>query len=345
MPSPNPFYETAKDELRRHPHTWLVTGAAGFIGSHLVEALLRLDQCVIGLDNLSSGKPENLDAVRSTLKPIVWSRFQFIQGDIRDAAVCQEACQGVELVLHHAAFCSVPASIENPAETHATNVTGFVNLLEAARHAGVLRLVYASSSAVYGDSPDLPHVEERLGNPLSPYALSKYVDELHARLFARTYGFSSVGLRYFNVFGPRQDPNSAYAAVIPRWIQAARDNEDVIVYGDGETTRDFCFVENVVQANILAATIQDADAANQVYNIGSGQPTSLNALWQMISALLEGAPRKPSYLDFRPGDVRHSHADIAKATRLLRFQPLVPLSAGLERALAWYRQAANAISA
>ena len=345
MPLANPFYETAKDHLRRHPHTWLVTGAAGFIGSHLVEALLRLDQRVIGLDNLSSGKQENLNAIRAALKPIVWSRFQFIQGDIRDPAVCQDACRGVELVLHHAAFCSVPASLEHPTETHAVNVTGFLNLLEAARHAGVSQVVYASSSAVYGDSPDVPHVEERVGNPLSPYALSKYEDELHARLFARAYCFSSVGLRYFNVFGPRQDPNGPYAAVIARWIRAALGNEDVIIYGDGETTRDFCFVEHVVQANILAATTQDGEAANQVYNIGSGQPTSLNALWQMLSASLNSAGRKPAHLDFRPGDVRHSHADIAKAARLLRYQPVVPLAEGLERTLTCYRETAKLISA
>ncbi len=339
----NPYFETLKEQLHRAPQTWLVTGAAGFIGSHLVDALLRLDQRVIGLDNLSSGSDANLNDVRQALKPIVWSRFQFLQADIRDRDACRKACRDVEVVLHQAALCSVPASIEDPAGTHEVNVTGFLNVLEAARQAEVPRFVYASSCAVYGDSTNLPHVEDHIGEALSPYALSKYMNELYAGIFARAYGFSSVGLRYFNVFGPRQDPGGAYAAVIPRWITALLENGRPTIYGDGETTRDFCFVGNVVQANLLAAATQDPEAINQVYNIALNDRTSLNTLYSLVRDRLSVrdpalAKVQPDYQPPRAGDIRHSGGDISKASRWLHFQPAVGMQEGLAQTISWYEQ-------
>lgn len=328
----------AKLALQREPKTWLVTGAAGFIGSHLVEALLNLDQRVIGLDNLSSGKLRNFEEIRNSLKPADWSRFTFLEADVRDLKACQSACKEVDFVLHHAAFCSVPASVAEPLLTHEVNVTGFVNLLSAARATGVHRFVYASSSAVYGDHLEVPGVEEHIGNPLSPYGLSKRINELYADTFARNYRFPAAGLRYYNVFGPRQDPNGAYAAVVPRWIFALLNGETPTIYGDGETTRDFCFVHNVVQANILAALAPVADPQNQIYNIGSGESTSLTTLYRRIEEKLGKSGVKPSRQDPRPGDIRHSCADISKARQTLGFEPAIGLSEGLDQTIAWFRR-------
>lgn len=334
---------TLAEELRRRPRTWLVTGAAGFIGSHLLEALLRLEQRVVGLDNFATGKRANLEQVRARLSPEQWARFNFIEGDLCDLGACRRACAGVELVLHQAALGSVPRSIESPLETHAANVTGFIHMLVAARDAGVRRFVYASSSAVYGDSPELPKTEERIGRPLSPYAASKRINEIYAETFARVYGLETIALRYFNVFGPRQDPHGPYAAVIPQWIAALLQRRPVFIYGDGETSRDFCPVENVIQANLLAATTPRAEALNQSFNIALGRRTTLNDLFALIQTALRrrnpALPEtQPVYRDFRPGDVRHSLADISKARRLLGYEPSCDVAEGLERALDWYQQ-------
>lgn len=334
-------YEALRARLTGGPHTWLVTGAAGFIGSHLVEALLELEQKVIGLDNFATGQRRNLQQVRAAVGDIRWRRFRLIEGDIRVLDTCREACRAVDYVLHEAALGSVPRSMADPLTTHECNVTGFLNVLLAAREAGVARLVYAGSSAVYGDHPGLQKVESELGRPLSPYAASKYVDELYAEIFARCYGFPAIGLRYFNVFGPRQDPNGPYAAVIPLWIAAMIRNDPVCINGDGETARDFCYVDNVVQANLLAATVEDPAAINQVYNIAVSGKTTLNELFEIIRSLLEPRyPRvrnvKPAYRSFRPGDVRLSQADIGKARRLLGYQPLWRVREGLARTIDWY---------
>jgi UDP-N-acetylglucosamine 4-epimerase len=330
-------------EIRRAPRTWLVTGVAGFIGSNLLETLLRLEQRVVGLDNFATGKRPNLDQVRALVSPEQWSQFTFIEGDIVDVQVCRRACTGVDVVLHQAALGSVPRSLENPLATHAANVTGFLNMLVAARDAAVARFVYASSSAVYGDAPELPKTEARIGRPLSPYAASKWINEIYADTFARVYGLQTVGLRYFNVFGPRQDPEGPYAAVIPQWIAALLRRQPVFINGDGETSRDFCHVENVVQANLLAATTPNTAALNQVFNIALGRRTTLNELFALIqNGLRRRDPAlpetQPVYRDFRPGDVRHSLADITKARRLLGYEPTCNVEEGLERALDWYRQ-------
>lgn len=338
-------YEELQRTLRTAPRTWLVTGVAGFIGSNLLEALLRLDQRVVGVDNFDTGKRSNLEQVRALVSPTQWAQFRLIEGDIADLAVCQAACAGVELVLHQAALGSVPRSLAEPLASHRANLTGFLNLLDTARHAGVRRFVYASSSAVYGDEPRLPKVEERIGRPLSPYAAMKFMDEVYADTWARAYGIECVGLRYFNVFGPRQDPDGAYAAVIPRWIAAMLRGEPVRINGDGETSRDFCYVANVVQANLLAATTSNPAAVNQVYNVAVGERTTLNQLFQLLQAGLRRRDpslqvQKPLYQDFRPGDVRHSHADIGKAARLLGYAPTHRIADGLEEAFDWYcRQA------
>jgi len=323
------------------PRTWLVTGVAGFIGSNLLEALLKLEQRVVGLDNFSTGHRDNLEQVRVAVGARAWKRFRLIEGDIRSLRTCQRACKGVDRVLHQAALGSVPRSIEDPIATHENNVTGFLNMLVAARDANVARLVYAASSAAYGDHAALPRVEAHVGKPLSPYGASKYMDELYAEAFARCYGASSIGLRYFNVFGPRQDPNGAYAAVIPRWIAAMLRRETVYIYGDGETSRDFCYIDNVVQANLLAATTGEPGAANEVYNVAVGAQTSLNELLAILQKLC--AARVPGHvaapaihLDFRPGDVRFSRADISKAQRLLGYEPTCQVRDGLERAFDWY---------
>ena len=330
-------------DLRSSPKTWLITGVAGFIGSNLLEALLKLEQRVVGLDNFSTGKRKNLEEVQVSVPPGQWERFRFLEGDVADASACERACSGVDFVLHQAALGSVPASIADPAKCHRSNVTGFLNMLSAARAASVAGFIYASSSAVYGDEPTLPKVEGKIGQPLSPYAASKWMDEIYAEVFARAYEFPSIGLRYFNVFGPRQDPEGAYAAVIPKWISAMLRRQPVQINGDGETSRDFCFIDNVVQANILAATANNPDAINQVYNIAAGQRTTLNQLFDYLQPGLrkrEGSlpETKPVHAEFRPGDVRHSLADIGKAQRLLGYAPEYSTQQGLELAMDWYRK-------
>ena len=319
--------------------TWLVTGVAGFIGANLLERLLGLGQAVVGLDNFETGFPRNLDSVRSAVGEEAWSRFRFIEGDIRSMNDCQTAVEGVQIVLHQAALGSVPRSIKDPVTTNASNISGFLNMLVAARDAHVSRFVYAASSSTYGDHPDLPKIEDRIGKPLSPYAVTKFVNELYADVFARTYGMECIGLRYFNVFGPRQDPDGAYAAVIPRWIAAMIRGDEVTINGDGETSRDFCFVDNAVQANLRAGTA-GVGAVNQVYNVAVGGRTTLNELFRLLrSVLAENGvtyTREPRYLDFRSGDVRHSQADIRKVSSLLRYQPTHEVEAGLRAAMPWY---------
>ena len=322
--------------LRQTPRTWLVTGAAGFIGSHLVETLLGAGQTVRGLDNLSTGSMRNVEAVR----PAGPDRYTFTEGDIRDAATCAEACAGADLVLHQAALGSVPRSITDPQATHASNVNGTLNLLVAARDAGVARFVFASSSSVYGDHPGLPKVESEIGTPLSPYAVSKRTTELYARTFFDHYGLETIGLRYFNVFGPRQDPAGPYAAVLPKWVDTLLAGERCTVNGDGETSRDFCYVRNVAQANLRAA-LAPAEAAGHVYNIAVGDQTTLNELYRSIGeSLVEAgvltAVPEPVYGAFRPGDVKHSLADIARARAALGYAPTHTIGDGLREALAWY---------
>jgi UDP-N-acetylglucosamine 4-epimerase len=330
---------TAK--LAGQKNRWLVTGGAGFIGSHLVESLLRLGQSVMTLDNLATGHLTNLDQVEKAVGRDARVRHQFTEGDIADLSTCREACDGVDYVLHNAALGSVPRSIADPLQANTANVTGFVNMLVAARDAKVKRFVYAASSSTYGDHPGLPKVEDQIGRPLSPYAVTKYVNELYADVFAQCYGMETVGLRYFNVFGARQDPEGPYAAVIPCWIRALLSEQPVQIYGDGETTRDFCYVANVVQANLLAATSGRPQALNQIYNVAVGGRTSLNELFRTLRELLTPvAPyvehAQPEYRPFRPGDVRHSQADISKAKRLLGYEPTHEVRKGLEEALAWY---------
>ena len=329
------------DQVRATRRRWLVTGAAGFIGSHLVETLLRLEQEVVSLDNFSTGYRRNLDEVRAAVGESAWRRHRLIEGDVVDPATCRHACDGVEIVLHQAALGSVPRSIEHPLATHAANATGFLNMLVAARDAGARRFVYAASSSTYGDHPGLPKVEDEIGKPLSPYAVTKYVNELYAEVFGRCYGTATIGLRYFNVFGARQDPEGAYAAVIPKWVRAMLRGEPVAIYGDGETSRDFCYVANAVQANLRAALATDPAAINQVYNVAVGERTSLNALFAALRELvrsrcpgLDVAP--PQHVDFRAGDVRHSQADTGKAARLLGYRATHDLRAGLAEALPWY---------
>jgi UDP-N-acetylglucosamine 4-epimerase len=336
-----PTYEALQERIKAQTNTWLITGVAGFIGSNLLEALLKLNQRVIGLDNFAAGRPENLAEVRDAVGTSRWKQFRFIEGDIRDPGDCREACRSARYVLHEAALGSVPASVEDPVSYNESNIGGFLNVLVAARDAGVTRFVYAGSSATYGDDPGLPKREESIGNPLSPYGLTKCVNELYAGLFARCYEFDSIGLRYFNVFGPRQDPNGAYAAVIPQWIGSMLNGESVYINGDGETSRDFCHVDNVVQANLLAATCEDEAAVNQVYNVALGEKTTLNELFQIIRQALE--PRYPSlrnarpvYREFRAGDVRLSQADIDKARRLLGYRPTRRVEEGLMCAIEWY---------
>ena len=334
-------YDEVRAELRASPRSWLITGVAGFIGSNLLETLLKLDQRVVGLDNFATGYQRNLDEVQALVEPSQWARFKFIEGDIRDLDDCRGACDDVDYVLHQAALGSVPRSVADPIATNAANVTGFLNMLVAARDAKVKRFVYAASSSTYGDHPGLPKVEHLIGNPLSPYAVTKYVNELYADVFARCYGMETIGLRYFNVFGARQDPNGAYAAVIPKWTAAMIAGEPVFINGDGETSRDFCYVENAVQANLLAATVGGAEALNQVYNVAVGHRTTLNDLYGELRRLLAPefphlADARPDYREFREGDVRHSQADISKAARLLGYAPTHRIAAGLELAMPWY---------
>lgn len=333
-------YQTVCEQLKQAPKTWLVTGVAGFIGSNLLETLLRLDQKVVGLDNFATGHQYNLDEVQNLVKPEQWEKFKFYKGDIRNFEDCQTVCAGVDYVLHQAALGSVPRSIADPITTNAANITGFLNMLTAARDAEVKSFTYAASSSTYGDHPVLPKVEDNIGKPLSPYAVTKYVNELYAEVFARTYGFKTIGLRYFNVFGKRQDPNGAYAAVIPKWTAAMIVGDDVFINGDGETSRDFCFIENTVQANILAATTQNDEAKNQVYNVAVGDRTTLNDLFNAIKAALNENgvtyTKEPVYRDFRAGDVRHSQASIQKIKNLLGYNPKFVISEGVNLAIGWY---------
>lgn len=324
-----------------HSRRWLITGSAGFIGSHLLEALLRAGQEVVSLDNFATGHQRNLDEVRAAVGEQAWGRHRFIEGDIVDPATCARACEGVDFVLHEAALGSVPRSLEDPLRTHAVNATGFLNMLLAARDAACARFVFAASSSTYGDHPGLPKVEDRIGNPLSPYAVTKYLDELYASVFTRNYGMQTIGLRYFNVFGPRQDPNGAYAAVIPNWASRIARGEACMINGDGETTRDFCYVANVVQANLRAALVPAQSARHEIFNIAYGEQTTLNQLHGLLSEnlreLVPGLqPLPPQYRGFRSGDVRHSLADISKARALLGYTPTHSVRQGLREAMGWY---------
>ncbi|MBS0293409.1 MAG: Vi polysaccharide biosynthesis UDP-N-acetylglucosaminuronic acid C-4 epimerase TviC [Proteobacteria bacterium] len=351
-------YQAVRDQLQATPRTWLITGVAGFIGSNLLEALLNLGQRVVGLDNFSTGHQRNLDEVQTSVSDAQWANFHFIEGDIRHLDDCRLAmafCPApseagragtqpgaipVDFVLHQAALGSVPRSIEDPVTTNSVNISGFLNMLVAARDARVQSFTYAASSSTYGDHPGLPKVEELIGKPLSPYAVTKYVNELYAEVFARVYGFNAIGLRYFNVFGPRQDPNGAYAAVIPKWTAAMIQDQEVFINGDGETSRDFCFVANAVQANLLAATAADSAALNEVYNVAVSGRTTLNTLFQELRSALAGNgvsyAKAPVHRDFRAGDVRHSQADIGKAQRLLGYMPSHEIKEGITQAMPWY---------
>ena len=331
-------YQAALVSLRRNPRTWLVTGVAGFIGSNLLECLLSLGQAVVGLDNFSTGYPKNVDEALE--RGGIGARFRLISADIRDLGVCRKACSGVDIVLHQAALGSVPRSIEDPLSSHESNVSGLVNMLVAARDAKVQRLVYASSSAVYGDDPGSPKREERTGEALSPYAATKLVDEIYAGVFSRVYGLQTIGLRYFNVFGKRQDPQGPYAAVIPRWVSCLSANEPCVILGDGETSRDFVYIDDVVQANVLAATVEDVSATGQVYNVAGGRGTTLNELYTIIrDKAMERRrlrPPEPVYEGFRPGDIRHSVADVSKIRHRLGYVPMRSVSDGIGEAIGWY---------
>ena len=344
-------YKQLQTKLKTSPRTWLITGIAGFIGSNLLETLLALGQKVVGLDNFSTGHQHNLDeaiefanrqlAATKSAAADLTANFTFIEGDIRNLETCKQACNGVDYVLHQAALGSVPRSIEDPINTNENNISGFLNMLVASRDAQVRRFVYAASSSTYGDHPELPKVEEKIGKPLSPYAVTKLVNELYADVFARTYGFKTIGLRYFNIFGQRQDPNGAYAAVIPKWFAGLINNENVFINGDGETSRDFCFIENCVQANLLAAAAEHEDAANQVFNVAFGERTTLNELYNLIKERVadfndKAQDAQPEYRDFRAGDVRHSLADISKARRLIGYEPQFSVKDGLDKAAKWY---------
>ena len=337
-------FEQVCAALSQNPKTWLITGVAGFIGSNLLETLLLLNQKVVGLDNFATGFQHNLDEVQALVSPQQWQGFRFIGGDIRNLDDCNTACAGVDYVLHQAALGSVPRSIADPIATNHTNISGYLNMLVAARDAKVASFTYAASSSTYGDHPALPKVEDTIGNPLSPYAVTKYVNELYADVFARTYGFKTIGLRYFNIFGKRQTPDGAYAAVIPKWTAAMIAGEDVFINGDGDTSRDFNFIENAVQANILAATASD-DAENQVYNVAVGGRTTLNTLFDALKDNLSSNGvsynKAPVYRDFRAGDVRHSQADITKIQTRLGYEPQFNIIQGIEKAMPWYVQFLN----
>ncbi|MFC5458362.1 SDR family oxidoreductase [Massilia niabensis] len=334
-------FERIQSVLRSNPRKWLITGCAGFIGSNLLETLLKLDQTVVGLDNFSTGHQHNLDEVRSLVSESQWQRFSFIRGDIRDSEACKQAVSGIDHVLHQAALGSVPRSIEDPVLTNDSNINGFLNILVAARDASVKSFVYAASSSTYGDHPGLPKVEDRIGRPLSPYAVTKYVNELYAEVFGRCYGFRTTGLRYFNVFGKRQDPNGAYAAVIPKWIATMVADKQVVINGDGSTSRDFCYIANAVQANLLAAMNPDGPASG-IYNVAVSDATTLNQLFDYLKAILNAngitVTKSPAYRAFRDGDVRHSQANVDKAMRELGYAPECRIYDGLEATIPWYVQ-------
>ena len=333
--------DNVKTQLKQYPKKWLVTGVAGFIGSSLLEELLGFGQIVTGLDNFSTGYRHNLEDVRVQISEEAWRLFTFVEGDIRKMEDCQKVCEGVDYVLHQAALGSVPRSIDDPINTNQSNIDGFLNMLIASREAKVKRFVYAASSSTYGDHPGLPKKEDIIGMPLSPYAVTKYVNELYADVFARTYGMECIGLRYFNVFGRRQDPNGAYAAVIPRWISELLNNEIPVINGDGETSRDFCYIDNATQANLLSAATENPEAINQVYNIATGSRTTLNGLFNMIRELLGDYDANiknitPAYGPFRHGDVRHSQADIQKAKNLLGYHPTHDVKKGMKETVRWF---------
>ena len=333
-------YTKIKKILLVNPKIWLITGVAGFIGSNLLETLLKLDQKVVGLDNFSTGNENNLKEVQGLVSKKQWANFTFIKGNISNLKSCQLACQGIDYVLHQAAIGSVPRSIKDPINTNKSNITGFLNMLVAAKDANVKNFVYAASSSTYGDHKKLPKKEHIIGNPLSPYAVTKYVNELYADVFNKAYEFNSIGLRYFNVFGKRQTPNSTYAAVIPKWIHAIIKSEEIFINGDGKTSRDFCFIENAIQANILAATNTNKKALNNIYNIALGDRTSLNELYAMLqSAINKQSNIKHSkliYRDFRAGDVKHSQADISKARNLLGYRPTHKVKPGIDETINWH---------
>jgi UDP-N-acetylglucosamine 4-epimerase len=333
-------YSLIKQSLLSNPKTWLITGVAGFIGSNLLETLLELNQKVVGLDNFSTGNDLNLQEVQSLVSKKQWSNFKFIKGDISNLKSCELACQNIDYVLHQAAIGSVPRSIKDPIKTNKSNITGFLNMLVAANNANVKSFTYAASSSTYGDHKKLPKKEDIIGKPLSPYAVTKYVNELYADVFQKAYGFNSIGLRYFNVFGKRQTPKSTYAAVIPKWIHSIIANEEIFINGDGKTSRDFCFVDNAVQANILAATANDKRALNTIYNVALGDRTSLNQLYKILQDLIGKKNTthhdKLVYQDFRDGDVRHSQADITKAHKLLGYRPTHRVLAGLKNTVNWH---------
>ena len=338
-------YDNLQKYLMNNENTWLITGVAGFIGSNLLEKLLVLNQKVVGLDNFDTGYQHNIDQAIEDANKIsgknLKNNFKFINGDIGKLDFCNQACNGVDYVLHQAALGSVPRSIKDPIGTNKANIDGFLNMLVASKDANVKRFVYASSSSTYGDHPDLPKVEDKTGNPLSPYAVTKAVNELYANVFAKTYGFKTIGLRYFNIFGKRQDPNGAYAAVIPKWVAEILNKEDVFINGDGETSRDFCYIDNTIQINLLAATTDNDDATDQIYNVALNDRTSLNELYKMIEDRLiertKGLKKKePIYRDYRTGDVRHSQANIDKAKKLLNYEPRYMISEGMDEAIDWY---------
>ena len=336
-----PALATMRDTLRAKPRRWLVTGCAGFIGSNLVESLLALEQQVVGLDNFATGKQRNLDQIGDSVGDS-WANFRFIEGDIRDRDVCAAAVAGIDVVLHQAALGSVPRSMADPMTSHDVNVTGFLNMLDAARRAGVGRFIYAASSSTYGDEPTLPKREDRIGNPLSPYAATKLIDEIYATAYRKAYGFAATGLRYFNVFGPRQDPDGAYAAVIPKWTSAMIAGVPITINGDGETSRDFCFIDNTVQANLLAAIAPD-EVQGEVFNVAVGERTSLRELFGLLKDELANYQvhyeLPPVTADFRPGDVRHTQADIDKARHMLGFTPTHSVRDGIGKAMPWYLEA------
>ena len=333
-------YQKILLDLKKNPKKWLVTGVAGFIGSNLLEELLKLNQKVVGLDNFSTGNQDNLDEVQSLVSNKQWQAFTFIKGDISNINLCKKACKNVDYVLHQAAIGSVPRSIKDPIRTNKSNITGFLNILVAAKDENVESFVFAASSSTYGDHKSLPKKEHIIGKPLSPYAVTKYVNELYADVFSRTYGFNSIGLRYFNVFGKRQTPNSTYAAVIPKWIDAIINNNQIFIKGDGETSRDFCYIDNAVQANILAATSNSQQALCNIFNIAVGERTSLNSLYKFLQELIATRSKTKhsniTYRDFREGDVRHSQADISKANQFLGYIPTHKVKAGLKETINWH---------
>jgi len=334
-------YDEIKIELKNNPKIWLVTGVAGFIGSNLLEELLKLNQKVIGLDNFATGHRYNLEQVKESVAKEQWENFTFVEGDMTNFSTCHSVTKDVDIVLHQAALGSVPRSIDNPIVTNHANITGFLNMLTATKDNGIKRFVYASSSSVYGDSDELPKVEEKTGNVLSPYAVTKVTNELYANVFHKCYGMETIGLRYFNVFGKRQDPNGAYAAVMPKWIAQMLGNEDVYINGDGKTSRDFTYIDNVVQMNIMSGMTTNQDAFGQAYNTAAGGRETLNNLFEAIKNGLESNVKnlsvpKPIYRDFRAGDIRHSNANIDKAKNIIDYNPTHTLEEGLVESIEWY---------